>query len=367
MGLLTPEQLVAQRTYIKDLTPNQLIQGMFAIQNCQLGLTRQGKPYLKCLIADKTGRLPARMWSADEAFVQSLPPQGFVVLEGQTQPYQGQLQVIVQKLDVARPTDDDLPHLLPATDRDVEQMFDELADLVRSVQSPSLRALVEAYLQDQRLMSAFKQAPAAVMLHHAYLGGLLEHTLGLVRLADKMLGEYPQLNRDLVLVGLFIHDLGKCAELVWREGFGYSDEGQLIGHIVRGATWLERKAEACAKAGHPLPKDALMVLEHIILSHHGKPEFGAARCPSTPEALFVSLLDNLDAKMHMAITSTRGLELSEAELNGNFTDKMWALDNVRLSRPDPMAGECPPPTPAAAAGSQGGSQQAHPAGSEANA
>lgn len=327
----------SDRTYIKDMAPNELVEGVFAIQNAQLGLTRQGKPYLKCLLADKTGRVPARMWNANEELVRSLPPDGFVRIEGQTQPYQGQLQIIVQDVETVRPDAAELHHLLPSTEKDIAAMYDEVVALLRTVSSPSMRALAEAYLQDAKLMEAFKQAPAGVMLHHAYLGGLLEHTLGLLKLAELILPRYPQLNRDIVLLGLFIHDLGKCAELTWQQGFAYTDDGQLVGHIARGVVWLERKSEVLHQAGHEIPRDALMVLEHIILSHHGKPEFGAARTPSTPEALFVSMLDNFEAKMDMALTPTRGEDLTQTELNGNFTEKIWALDNVRYYRPDPLA------------------------------
>jgi len=330
---------MTDRIYISDLGPNQWIEGLFAVQNCQLGLTRAGKPYLKCLIADKTGRLPARMWNANEELVQSLPTDGFVRIEGQTQPYQGQLQIIVQDIEGAKPTAEELMHLLPATENDIEQMFDELSAIVRTVESPSMKALAEAYLQDAKLMDAFKQAPAGVTLHHAYLGGLLEHTLHLLKLADAMLPLMPKLSRDIILIGLLIHDLGKCAELTWREGFAYTDDGQLIGHIARGVIWLEQKAMLLAKAGHDIPKPALMVLQHVILSHHGKPEFGAAKLPATPEALFISMLDNLEAKMQMALEPTRGRNIDDSELNGHFTDKVWALDNVRLYRPDLLSAE----------------------------
>lgn len=344
---------MSQRNYIKDLGPNQLIEGLFAVQNCQLGLTRAGKPYLKCLIADKSGRLPARMWNATEELVASLPTDGFVRIVGQTQPYQGQLQLILQEIAAAKPTAGDLPHLLPTTEKDVEQMFAELSAIVRSVAHPAMKALVETYLLDAKLMSAFKQSPAAQTLHHAFLGGLLEHTLSLLKHAEAILPLHPKLNRDLILTGLFIHDMAKCAELSWREGFTYSDDGQLIGHIARGAIWLEGKIALCAKTGHEVPRDAAMVLLHIVLSHHGKPEYGAAKLPATPEALFVSLLDNLEAKMQMAEEATRGSNLSEAELNGNFTDKLWALDNVKFFRPDPLA---PPPE---APGSSGQSANSH--------
>lgn len=330
---------MSDRVFIHDLAPNQLIEGMYTIQNCQLGLTRNGKPYLKGLIADKTGRLPVRMWNATEELVNALPTDGFVSLEGQTQPYQGELQVIVNRIEPAVPSQSDLTDLLPATEHDIDAMFDELSQIMRTVHSASIRALVETYLQDGKLMEAFKVSPAAVMLHHAFLGGLLEHTLHLLKLAERMLGEYPQLNRDIVLTGLFLHDLGKCAELSWAQGFQYTDEGQLIGHIARGNIWLEQKAQLAAKAGHPLPKPALLVLQHIILSHHGKPEFGALKLPATPEAIFVSMLDNLEAKMQMALDPTRGRGAPTDDVNGSFTEKVWALDNVRLYRPDPLAEE----------------------------
>ena len=334
---------MTERTFINKLAPNQLIEGLFSIQNCQLGLTKAGKPYLKALVADKTGRLPARMWNANEELVNALPTDGFVRLEGQTQPYQGELQVIINHIEPARPEPKELTNLLPSTDHDIEKMFEEVTAILHSLQSPSVRALAETYLLDTKLMEAFKISPAAVMLHHAFLGGLLEHTLHLMKLADQMLPLYPELNRDIVMMGLFVHDLGKCAELSWQQGFQYTDQGQLIGHIARGTIWLEQKAAIAAKAGHALPAEALMVLQHIVLSHHGKPEYGAQMPPSTPEALFVSLLDNLEAKMQMGIDPTRGRTAPTSEVNGHFTEKIWALDNVRLYRPDPLANESQSP------------------------
>ncbi len=332
---------MTDRTFINALAPNQLIDGIFSIQNCQLGLTRNGKPYLKALIADKTGRLPARMWNASEELVSTLPTDGFVMLDGQTQPYQGELQVIINHIEPARPEPKDLTDLLPSTEHDIEQMFKDLSAMLHTIASPSVRALAETYLQDAKLMEAFKISPAAVTLHHAYLGGLLEHTLHLMQLAEAMLPLYPQLNRDIVLMGLFIHDIGKCAELSWQQGFQYTDQGHLVGHIAQGSIWLEQKAAVAAKVGHALPPEARMVLQHIILSHHGKPEFGAQMPPSTPEALFVSQLDNLEAKMQMAIDPTRGRSAPLDDVNGNFTEKLWALENRRFYRPDPLAGEAP--------------------------
>lgn len=326
---------MSKRIYLSDMTPAQLVQGVFAIQNCQLGQTKTGKPYIKCMLADRTARKPGRMWNASEDLFRALPTDGFVYLEGETQPYQGELQIIVRQMRVHEPTDVELTDLLPCTPYDVDTMFAEVLRMLQSIQHPPIKCLAERYLEDGQLMEKFCQAPAATSLHHAYLGGLLEHTLSVMRVADALLPLYPQVNRDVVLMGLFIHDIGKCSELTWKRGLAYADDGQLIGHIARGVIWLEDKAKACADAGTPLPEPILRVLHHIILSHHGQVEFGAVKVPATPEALFVSLIDNLDAKMHMALTATRGEDCGGGdELNGHFTEKLWAL-GTRMYRPDP--------------------------------
>ena len=188
-------------------------------------------------------------------------------------------------------------------------------------------------------MAGFRRCPAATSLHHAFIGGLLEHTLQLLKLAEVMLPLYPGLNRDIVLMGLFLHDLGKTVELTWEKGFRYTTEGSLVGHVVRGAIWLQVKAAMAAKqSGHRLPSDALRVLQHVILSHHGEPEHGAVKVPATPEAIFVAMLDNLDAKTAMAIAHARGPGSPAADAGGAFTDRVWALD-TRLYRPDPLAQE----------------------------
>ena len=284
------------------------------------------------------------MWNATEELYAELPTNGFVWVEGQTQPYQGEMQVIIQKIAAIKPTAEDLALLLPATKRDIEEMFSQLYMLMMSLENPAIKALAETYMSDTDLTDKLRVAPAAMTLHHAYLGGLLEHTLSLMQLAEGMFENYPQLNRDIVLFGLFIHDLGKTSELTWETGFGYTDDGQLVGHIARGLTMLHDQIRACQT---PIPQPIVMVLEHIILSHHGKLEFGALKLPATPEAIFISHLDDLDAKMQMALAVCRSDEeekdadaaeetdgASGADTGGNFTEKIWALE-TRLYRPDP--------------------------------
>ncbi|MBX3384061.1 MAG: HD domain-containing protein [Phycisphaeraceae bacterium] len=325
------------RKFIAEMTASERVTGLFSISNAQLGRTRQDKPFLKCIVGDRTGELPARMWSIDESTFRALPTDGFAVIEGETQPYQGELQLIIHTINPADPTTEEMRDLLPCAKRPADEMFAELLTLLDTVQHPAMKALVALYLEDKFLMDAFKQAPAAKSMHHAYLGGLLEHTLTLVQLANLVCPLYPKINRDIVVVGLFLHDLGKTRELVYDRAFGYSDRGELIGHLVEGAIMLHDKShQLMRERGVRLPPGALTVLQHIIISHHGVPEFGAAKVPATPEALLVAQLDNLDAKTTMALAAARPDRASAFASGGNFTERNWALD-TKLFRPDVLA------------------------------
>lgn len=325
----------AARRFINQLRAAERVIGAFSIMNAQLGKTRNDKPYLRCLIGDRTGDMPGRMWTIDEAIFGRLPTDGFVWLEGETQPYQGELQMIIHAIQPLEPTHDQLADLLPCAKRPPEEMFAEVTGLLDTLEHSAMRALAQAFLSDEMLMSAFKRCPAARMLHHAYLGGLLEHTLSLLKLANAVCPLYPKINRDLVLMGLFLHDLGKTRELSFEKTFSYTDRGELVGHIVEGVLMLRDKAVGLMREqGVRMPPGALMVLEHIILSHHGVPEFGAVKIPATPEAILVSLLDNVDAKTTMALAAARPDHLLP-DLGGNFTEKQWALD-TKLFRPDPL-------------------------------
>jgi len=328
----------AARCFICDFGRDpQRVEGTFSIANAQLGKTRADKPYLRCIVGDKTGELPARMWSIDEPTFRRLPTDGFVYLEGETQPYQGELQLIIHTIGPADPTPEQMRDLLPSSKRDIDEMFAELTALLGTLEHGAMKALAKAYLDDAHLMGQFRQAPAAKSMHHAWLGGLLEHTLTLCKLANAVCPLYPKINRDLVLLGLFLHDLGKTRELVYDRAFSYSDRGELIGHIVEGAIMLHDKAQQVMKEyGLRLPPGVVMVLQHIILSHHGQLEFGAAKLPATPEAILVSQLDNLDAKTTMSCTAARPDRAAGLAFGGNFTEKQWALE-TKLYRPDPLA------------------------------
>lgn len=325
------------RVFIADMHPNERFEGAFSIGNAQLAFTKNGDPYLACLLGDKTGSVPARRWKMAAEEFKRLPTDGFVYAEGRTQPFKGELQLIVDHIESITPSDAQMRDLLPCASRPIDEMFGELAGILDTIQHPAMRALVKEYLDDEMLIGQFKQAPAARMIHHAYLGGLLEHTLQLVRIGSLVCPLYPRINRDIVLVGLFLHDLGKTRELSWHGVFEYTDRGELVGHIVEGVIMLRDKAEQVMRnQGVRLPKNALMVLEHIILSHHQRPEYGAAKIPATPEAMLVAMIDDLDAKTTIALAAARP-EFSRAmDLGGNFTERNWAL-GTKVFKPDPLA------------------------------
>jgi 3'-5' exoribonuclease len=323
---------------LRTLPSSGYVEGVYSLLNPQVGTTRAGKPFFKCLLRDATGEVPARQWTFDEAMMADLENTGFVWVCGHSQLYNGQAQIILEQIKPVEVTDEQIASLLPCTTKDIDAMFSEVRDKLGTLEHPAMKALADAYLNDEDLMERFRRAPAAMSLHHAWIGGLLEHTHQLLHLAEAMLPLYPKLNRDIVLMGLFLHDLAKTSELTWDKGFNYTDDGNLIGHIVRGAIWLQVKAAMASKSGHKLPPAALRVLQHIIISHHGVPEYGAAKIPSTPEAIFISQLDNLDAKTSLALTHTRDHASEASEGGGHFTDKIWALD-TRLYGPDPLASD----------------------------
>lgn len=331
---------------VEDIRPHTYVDGVYSLVNPQVGTAKNGKHYLKALIRDSTGELPIRQWSFEESQIGEVARTGFVWIGGQAQDYNGQVQVV---LDLIRPVEvglEELGRLLPTTRHNIEEMFAEVQRILGSMRHPAMRAVAEAYLGHEAMMSAFRRAPAAVSVHHAWIGGLLEHTLQLLRVADVMLPFYAELNRDIVLLGLFLHDLGKTTELSWDRGFQYTTEGNLVGHSIKGAILLAAMAQKAARdSGHRLPADALLVLQHIVISHHGALEYGAAKMPSTPEAVFVSMLDNLDAKTAVALGAVQ--RHKPIEPGQEFTERVWSLD-TRLFRPDPLrlseSAEAAPPS-----------------------
>ena len=330
----SPSAGARQQVPVDQIRPHTYVDGVYSLVNPQVGTAKNGKHFLKGLIRDATGEIPIRQWTFDESQIGELSSTGFVWLGGQAQEYNGQVQLIVDSISAVEVSVEDLTRLLPSSRHDIAAMEEELRRIMGSLAHPAMRALADGYLSNEAFMGRVRQAPAAVSVHHAWIGGLLEHTLQLLRLAEVMLPFYPELNRDIVLMGLFLHDLGKTSELTWEKGFNYTAEGNLIGHTVKGVIMLSAMAARVGReSGAPLPPDALLVLQHIVVSHHGQLEFGATKVPSTPEAIFVAMLDNLDAKTAVALHAA---QRSKGIRDGQeFTDRVWSLD-TRLFRPDPL-------------------------------
>ena len=290
----------ANRRFINQLQPGETLDQVFLVRDKDLRTTKSGDLFVMTTLLDRTGQLSARMWRASESIFNSIPVDGFLHVKGRTEDYRGNLQFII---DACRPYPADkvdLADFLAVTELDVEAMWSELLEILRAVKDKPLRLLIKKFVEDKEFVAGFKRAPAAMQMHHPFIGGLLEHTLNVARDAKALLELYPNLNADLVLAGVFFHDMGKAAELSAATAVHYTDRGQLVGHITIAVVWLEKKAAAVAEdTGEPFPQRTLDLLEHIVLSHHGVYEYGSPKLPAIPEAFFIHYLDNLDAKMWM--------------------------------------------------------------------
>jgi 3'-5' exoribonuclease len=324
-----------RRLFLRDCAPGDVVEDVFVVTNKQLAATSTGKHFIKAFCSDRTAQITARMWNATRDIFSAMPDGGFLRIRGRIENYQNNLQLIIEQMWPAKDGTFDPSDLMPHTRRDVDQMCQRLFEMCQSVQNRHLGALLQAYLDDEELMNNFCRAPAAMNFHHAFVGGLLEHTLNAMEVADAVCKFYPQLNRDLVVAGIFLHDIAKTWELSYEVSFGYTDGGQLVGHIVKSAMWVEDKARRAEEMiGEPIPRPLIEVIQHIILSHHGQPEFGAARIPSTPEAIAVHVIENLDAKLMMALALTRGdSDRAPAPGESNWTEYLKQFDG-RLYRPD---------------------------------
>ncbi len=284
--------------FINEINPGEEINDIYLAKDPILRSTARGDLYIAMYICDRTGQLNGRMWQATEAAYNMIPKPGFIHVNGRSELYQGNLQLVVNQFSVVDVSQICLDDFLPKTKKNVEQMFSSAKEILRKIENPQLKKLVEEFLGDDELMKKFCKSPAAVKLHHNCLGGLLEHTHNMLKVATAILPLYPKVDADLVLAGIFIHDMGKTEELSCDMAFTYTDSGQLIGHISKGLLMLHRKAETLAQKGSGIDENILNILGHIILSHHGEYEFGSPKLPATAEAFMVNYIDDLDAKLN---------------------------------------------------------------------
>ena len=315
--------------YIADVAAfeeGKLFNGFFLVLAKQQRSTKTNKPYLNLILGAKTGQLEGRVWEPGDPRIAKDFDRGDVVkARGSASRFDDRLQMKIDQLRKAAPGEVDKSDLLPSTNCDVAALWRELMGFVESLNNPDLKRLLAALLADPALSEAFREAPAAKQLHHAWLGGLLEHVVSLLNLADRVAPHYPLLDRDLLLTGVLLHDIGKIRELSWEIGFEYTLEGVLLGHIQIGAALAERAMDSLPSFP---PKLKILVL-HMILSHHGKLEFGSPKLPMIPEALVLNFLDDLDAKMQ-AVQGEFDRSIREGKGPDELTGKVWALDNRQL-------------------------------------
>jgi 3'-5' exoribonuclease len=288
---------------------NGTITGFFVAANRQLRTKADGSSYLSMTLCDREGQLEGRMWEARDA--GEFASGDIVKIKGVVCRYQEKLQIKIDKLRRADPAQDaneyDLGDFVPKTSFDVEVLWSRLNAYVASFTEPHLRALLELFLADPAIAGPLREAPAAKALHHAWIGGLLEHIVSLLDLCELTAKHYPEVHRDLLLAGAMLHDIGKLHELRWGTSFSYSVEGQLLGHITIGAGMIDSKLAALPD----FPPRLRTLLLHIVLSHHGRLEFGSPKLPMTAEALLLHYLDDLEAKMQ-----TLRSEFARAGANG---------------------------------------------------
>ncbi len=286
------------RRYVSQLGHNESIDQVFLASDKQLRPNKNGNLYLQVDLSDRSGSINARMWNASENDYKGFENGDYVHVDGATQLFQGNTQLIANRIRKARQDEVDEADFVTLQSEDVEKMRRRLEEILGGIQSRPLSRLAGAFLADGPFMAKFTRAPAGMKNHHAYQGGLLEHVVGLMELVLVVAPKYPQLDGEKLLIGAFLHDAAKIDELSYDRDIAYTDEGQLLGHLVLAVLMLDEKVrEIVQKDGQPFPKQMLTEIKHLIISHHGQYEYGSPKLPMTLEAITLHLLDNLDAKL----------------------------------------------------------------------
>lgn len=315
-----------KRTAIVDLEDGQQLEQSFRAADKQLRVNRQGGKYILLRLADRSGVIAGMLWNADERMFDSFDRGDFVFCRGRTQIHNGALQVIVSDLERMDASEVDVAEFERFDQAESERLMQRLKELVGAWTNVHLRQLGEQFLADSALMLKLRKAAAAVSNHHAYPGGLLRHTVDLMELASLIGPRYPELDPELLMMGAFLHDIGKLEELSGDGEISYTDRGQLVGHIVIGIQMLGEKLALLESSGNAIPDSLRYQLEHLIVSHHGQLEYGSPKLPVTLEAVALHHLDNLDAKLASYVSVIE----ADVAADGNWTNynpsigrKLW--------------------------------------------
>ena len=316
-----------ERRFVSQLAHNEHVNQVFMASDKQLRPNRNGNLYLQLSLSDRSGAIATRLWNASENDYRAFENGDYVLVDGSTQLFQGNMQMIANSIRRAREDEVEETDFLMLQSGEIDRMAARLAEILRSIKTPELRNLAECFLMDNEFMTKFTAAPAGMKNHHAYRGGLLEHVVGLMELVLLVAPRYPQLNQDKLLVGAFLHDAAKTDELSYERDIAYTDEGQLLGHMVLAISLIDAKVvEAERLSGETFPKSLVTEIKHMVISHHGEYEYGSAKLPMTLEAVALHHLDNLDAKMAsftQLINDCPNVESNWTQYHANLGRKLY--------------------------------------------
>src|SRR5271166_96195 len=299
---------------------NKTITSSFVVASKQVKAKKNGEPYLALILADRTGQIEAKMWDNVDEFILAFEQDDFLKIKGLINKYKNRFQLTIHKLRRMEEAEIDFTDYLPKTTKDIGELWTTLTEFVATLQNPHLKSLIDLFVADAEIAERYRNAPAAKTLHHAYIGGLLDHVVSLFRSCDLICRNYPQVNRDLLLTGAFLHDIGKIQELTYNRAFSYTTRGQLLGHMIIELEMLQAKLAQLPD----FPPELKTLLEHLIISHHGQYDFGSPKLPMFAEALMLHYLDDLDSKM----------EAMRAQLEREtLLEGPWTSYNASLGRP----------------------------------
>jgi 3'-5' exoribonuclease len=323
-----PEEVKKTHLWIKDMKEEDRVHGLYLVKVKRVGTTKKGTSFLSLTLGDRTGEVEAKVWERADTLSPLFKEGDIIHVEGYTSSYRNQIQVTLSNLKVPedRPGDPDL--FIETSTRDVKEMLRSLRKILKGIENHFIKSLIEKFLSDRLFIDSFKRAPAAKNFHHAYLGGLLEHTLSVCQMGLAVAEHYPELDKDMLMAGAFLHDVGKIKEFHFDRRIDYTDEGRLLGHVVLGVGLVDEKLADLKD----FPEDLAFRLKHLILSHHGEFEFGSPKRPKFLEAYALHLIDDLDAKMNGL-----GRFMEKDRKEGDWTDFNRLFDRYFLKRKIPEA------------------------------
>ncbi len=306
-----------KKIFIEELKDGDTVNDVFLVRDKNISTTKDGRPFVNLNLIDRTGKVSAKIWDRpmEAGYIKEITDgfskNDFVKVRGRIETYKDITQIIVDGISRVESGEVDITDFIPKGEVNPDEIVKELMKVIAKINDPHMKSLLSAFLKDNDFMDKFKIAPAAKKIHQAYVGGLIDHTMNLVRMVIDMAAYYPVVNKDLLVAGAILHDIGKIEELDYERSFDYSDRGRLLGHIFIGATMVREKIRTLKD----FPPEIEALILHMILSHHGSYEFGSPILPMIPEAIMLHYIDDMDAKVWGFMTER---EKSE-DVDGNWT------------------------------------------------